>query len=129
MRHRLATDIISPHARPARKAADEADPGRQAPSRTGQRAAITAVGRPARPRLRGHRIAGNAASAASKSPVFTSTGINALHHVIPDSTMEILDGLSHPAPAQKTPQAVGQHILRFLKPTGEPFAQGSPPAP
>ena len=56
----------------------------------------------------------------SKSPVFALAGIKALRRVIPDSAMEIINGLGHAAPARKTPQEVGQRILRFLQPAGEP---------
>ena len=56
----------------------------------------------------------------SKSPAFALAGIEALHRVIPDSAMEIINGLGHAAPARKTPQEVGQRILRFLQPAGEP---------
>lgn len=51
----------------------------------------------------------------AKSPAFLTTELfSALEHVVPDATVEILDGLDHFAPDEKAPALVAQRVRDFL---------------
>ena len=55
----------------------------------------------------------------SKSSVSLTTELfRALRQVIPDSTVEILDGLDHFAPDEKAPALVAERVERFLRASG-----------
>lgn len=51
----------------------------------------------------------------AKSRAFLTTELfSALEHVVPDATVEILDGLDHFAPDEKAPALVAEHVRAFL---------------
>ena len=51
----------------------------------------------------------------SRSPGFAAAALlDRLHNVIPQSTVEIIDGLDHNAPDEKAPDAVATYVSRFL---------------
>ena len=53
----------------------------------------------------------------TKSPAaITTSALQALHDVIPGSQLELLDGLRHTAPHEKSPAAVADALSRFLQP-------------
>ena len=51
----------------------------------------------------------------SKSPAFLAAQLfSALQQMVPDATVEILDGLDHFAPDQKAPALVAERLRNFL---------------
>lgn len=51
----------------------------------------------------------------SKSPETISLqALRTLHHTIPNSALEIIDGLDHFAPDEKAPNIIGTRLLQFL---------------
>jgi pimeloyl-ACP methyl ester carboxylesterase len=52
---------------------------------------------------------------ARSPPAITGRSLDALHAVISDSTLEIIDGLGHAAPNEQAPQVVGERVRRWLR--------------
>jgi pimeloyl-ACP methyl ester carboxylesterase len=50
----------------------------------------------------------------SKSPAASRVPLDALHHVIPDAHLELIDGVAHNAPDEGAPERVAERVARFL---------------